>query len=147
MPGHFFYGSVRIDFESAVRADVSRQNCSVCPRYWYVDATFGCAACGRSFSFSADEQRAWYEEYGFWVDSRPKNCVACRRELRNRKRLRQEYDSEVARAIESGDLECKKQLADVIDQLYEAGGELPGRINENRRRLARQIEKLAQRSE
>lgn len=35
MPPHFFYGALRVNYASAVRADVDRQNCAMCPRYWY----------------------------------------------------------------------------------------------------------------
>lgn len=139
MPEHFFYRSLRLNYQTAVRADTGKQNCSICPRHWYVEAIFPCARCGAEFSFNAAEQRAWYEDYGFWVDSLPRHCLACRRELRNLKAARQEYDQNVAHALQHGDLESRKRLAGVIDQLYEFGGELPPRINENRRRLANQI--------
>jgi len=139
MPPHFFYGSLRINYETAIPAAVDKQNCSICPRYWYVDAVFGCARCGAEFLFSAGEQRAWYEEYGFWVDSLPRHCPECRRDLRKLKAVRHEYDQNVAHTLRHGDLESKKRLASVIDQLCERGGELPPRINENRRRLASQI--------
>ncbi len=139
MPAHFFYRSLRVIYETAVRSDPHNQNCSICPRYWYVEAIFPCDRCGAAFSFSAAEQRVWYEDYGFWVDSLPRHCLACRRDLRNLKAVRQEYDQNVAHTLLHGDLETKKRLADVIDQLYEFGGELPARINENRRRLANQI--------
>ena len=136
MPVHFFYGSLRIDYGSAVRADVGKQNCSICPRYWYVDAVFPCRRCGNEFDFTAAEQRTWYEDYGFWVDAFPAHCASCRRALRELKAARQEYDRTVTSTLESGDAEARKRLALVIDQLYELGGELPPRINENRRRLA-----------
>ncbi|HET8623731.1 MAG TPA: hypothetical protein VFM14_09240 [Gemmatimonadales bacterium] len=45
----------------------------------------------------------------------------------------------MALVLRGGELESVKQLARVIDQLYEFGGELPPRINEIRRRLAKQI--------
>ena len=139
MPMHLFRGSLRVDYGSAVRSDPGTQNCSVCPRYWYVDAVFPCDRCGAEFTFSASEQRVWYEDYGFWVDSVPRHCLACRRDLRTLRGVRQEYDRHVTDVLERGDLESKKRLAAVIDQLYGFGGELPPRINENRRRLADQI--------
>ena len=142
MPGHFFYGSLRIDYDSAVRADSGTQNCGVCPRYWYIDATFQCARCGSEFPFTAEEQRIWYEEYGFWVDAFPKRCAVCRRDLRRLKDLRREYDRDIASALELGDLDSKRHVAGIIDQIYEIGGDLPPRINENRRRLGRQIATL-----
>ena len=142
MPAHFFFRSLRIKYGSAVRADPGRQNCSICPRYWYVDTTFACDRCDGEFTFSAEEQRIWYEEYGFWIDSLPKHCLECRRELRELKAARREYDRNLEEALNSTDPELKRRLARVIDELYELGGELPLRINENRRRLARQLSKL-----
>jgi hypothetical protein len=139
MPAHFFYRSLRVEYETAVRSNPHDQNSSICPRYWYVDAIFLCDGCGAEFTFSAAEQRVWYEEYRFWIDSLPRHCLACRRDLRNLKSVRQEYDQTVARTLEGGDLESKKRLAAIIDQLYELGEDLPDRINENRRRLANQI--------
>ena len=141
MPLHFFYGSLRRDYSSAVRADVEKQNCSICPRYWYVDAVFPCRRCGDEFIFSAAEQRVWYEDYGFWVDAVPAHCLSCRRTLRELKSARQEYDQTVTRVLDAGDIEAKRRLAAVIDLLYELGGELPARINETRRRLAKHISK------
>ena len=139
MPPHLFGRALRLDYASAVRSNPERQNCSICPRHWYVDATFACELCGGEFQFTAAEQRVWYEEYGFWVDSLPRHCVACRRSLRDARTLRQEYDRTVARTLEHGDTASRQRLADVIDRLYELGGELPPRINESRRRLANQI--------
>lgn len=141
MPPHFFYGSLRVDHVRAVRANVERQNYSMCPRHWYADAVFRCERCTGEFTFSAAEQRVWYEEYGFWVDAFPKHCLACRRALREVAHARQEYDRLVEATLASTDLAPKRRLAAIIDQLYELGGELPPRINENRRRLAREIAK------
>jgi hypothetical protein len=139
MPGHLFWQSVRLDYTAAVRSNPEKQNCSICPRFWYVDAYFRCERCGAEFVFTAEEQRVWYEEYGFWIDSLPKHCPACRKDLRQLKAARQEYDRAVAAGLEPGDLASWKRLAAVIDQLYELGGELPARINVNRRRLANLI--------
>jgi hypothetical protein len=139
MPAHFFYRSLRVNYETAVHSNPDNQYCSICPRYWYADATFPCDRCGVEFVFSAAEQRVWYEEYGFWVDSLPRHCLACRRDRRTLKVVRKEYDQTVAQVLQYDDLEAKKRLAGVIDQLYEFGGELPPKINENRRRLANQI--------
>ena len=139
MPAHFFHGSLRVDYSSAVRANTGKQNCSICPRHWYLDAIFPCGRCGGEFTFTASEQRVWYEEYGFWIDSLPKHCPGCRQGLCELKVARQEYDRGVKDALQSEDLGQKERLARAIDQLYELGEQLPPRINENRRRLARQI--------
>ena len=139
MPLHHFWRAVRLDYDSAVRANPERQNCSICPRYWYVDAVFLCERCGNEFTFTADEQRVWYEEHQFWIDSLPRHCLACRRGLRALKTARREYDQSIEQALAADDLELKERIASVIDQLYELGGDLPLRINANRRRLARDI--------
>ena len=142
MPPHFFWGALRLDYGTAIRADTGAQNCSMCPRYWYLAAHFRCERCDAEFEFSAAEQRVWYEEYGFWVDAFPKHCLACRHALRTLKAVRQEYDRSVADTMRGGDVESKRRMAAVIDQLYELGGELPPRINENRRQLANQISRI-----
>ena len=139
MPPHFFYRSRRIDYGSAVRADPEKQNASICPRHWYVNTIFPCERCGGEFAFTAAEQRVWYEDYGFWIDSLPQHCLDCRRKLREAKAARQDYDRSIAEALATADRELKLRLAGAIDQLYELGEELPPRINENRRRLARQL--------
>jgi len=69
MPLHLFRGAVSIDYGTAVRADVSKQDYTVCPRHRYIDATFKCIDCGNDFLFSTDEQRFWYEQRRFYVDS------------------------------------------------------------------------------
>jgi hypothetical protein len=79
MPSHLFYGALHIDHDTAVKADIRRQDFSVCPRQWYVDAVFSCRRCGEKFRFSADEQWFWYEECRFYVDSAPRECPSCRR--------------------------------------------------------------------
>ena len=139
MPAHLFHRSLRVNYQTAVRSNPDKQNCSICPRYWYVDANFPCDRCRAEFTFSAAEQRAWYEDYGFWIDSLPRHCLRCRHDLRRLRAVRQEYDGSVAEVLRGGELESVIQLAGVIDQLYEFGGELPPRINEIRRRLANQI--------
>ena len=144
MPRHLFAGVLRLDYSTAVRSNPERQNCSICPRYWYVDAMFACDRCGSEFTFTAAEQRTWYEEYGFWIDSLPRHCLDCRRELRDLKAARQDYDRRIKESLEGDDLELKKHMAVVIDLLYELGGALPQRINENRKRLARQVAKAEQ---
>lgn len=142
MPAHLFWGSLHLDHDNAVQADISRQNYTVCPRHWYVDATFRCSTCGESFVFSAAEQKFWYEELGFYVDSRAKNCLTCRRNERRKKALRQQYDRDVEVTLRSGDLQAKRALAEVIDELLSMDDCLPARIHDNRKQLAGQIARL-----
>jgi hypothetical protein len=139
MPPHFFFGHLRLDYTSAIRADTSKQNFSVAPRHWYIDASFRCDRCGEEFCFVAAEQKRWYEEYAFWVDSLPNECRGCRRELRRLKSLRQAYDREIAIALSSKDVEPKIHVATIVDLLLEAGENLPTKIRANRTVLGMQI--------
>lgn len=144
MPPHFFWAHLRLDFASAVKADTSRQNFTVCPRHWYLDATFACTRCGREFLFSTEEQRYWYEELRFYVDSHPRQCQECRSELRKLKALRQEYDREIANALRrESSSELKERLIVVIDMLRDGGIVLPDRADQNRNTLAKQLERNA----
>ena len=69
MPAHFFSGAKFIDYKTAIRADTSKQDCSVAPRHWYIDCDFDCPKCGREITWTAQERKAWFELYRFWVDS------------------------------------------------------------------------------
>jgi hypothetical protein len=130
---------VGLDYDSATKADTSRQNFTVAPRHWYVDVNVRCERCGEVFRFTAAEQKTWYEEYNFYVDSFPRHCRACRGERRKVKRLRQEYDRDIATALTSSDLDLKIRVATVVDELRDAGETLPERALENRRTLAKQL--------
>ncbi|MBX3416289.1 MAG: zinc-ribbon domain containing protein [Pirellulaceae bacterium] len=141
MPRHLFWECLHLDHATAIRANISRQNYSVCPRYWYVDAVFKCSRCSENFCFTAAEQKRWYEELGFYVDSYAKNCQDCRRDERKRKELRQIYDHEIEVTLQSKDIEAKKRLASLIDEMCSFEAVLPQKIHENRRVLGRQIDR------
>lgn len=67
----------------AVRGDPRRQLfCCDVPRYFYVDRTHACRACGAEFVFSAREQRHWYETLGLRLDATAVRCLPCRRAFR-----------------------------------------------------------------
>ena len=143
MPDWLFSGVLHLNYATAVRADISKQNYSICPRHWYIDAAFRCARCGHTFVFAASEQKFWYEELGSWVDSKAKHCARCRRELRELKALRQEYDREVAAALlPKAEIGRKQRLIEVLDLLDQSGVKLPDKISENRLVLLAQIERL-----
>src|SRR5262245_17001054 len=99
MPDYFFFGAKRKDFKTAQQADITKQNFTMCPRHWYFDVVFVCRDCSEEFVFGAEEQRFWYEEKFFYVDSLPKRCVQCRKAERGRLELRKRYDAEIADAL------------------------------------------------
>jgi Probable zinc-ribbon domain len=142
MPGHLFGSDRHLDYSTAVRADISRQNFSVCPRHWYINAAFHCSRCGQPFVFTAEEQKFWYEELKFWIDSRPKECAKCRQELRAMKALQQEYDREIASALsKETSVDQKQRLVAVIEAIEAGGVTLAAKVVENRRVLLSQIQK------
>ena len=143
MPSHLFFGSRRMDYGSAQRADISRQNYSVCPRHWYVDATFSCQDCGNVFTFSASEQRFWYEDRHFWIDSLPTRCTACRKEQRTRLNLRKRYDALIATALGACPPDTKKEAVAIINELEAAEDEIPEKMKQNRTLLYAQLAKAA----
>jgi hypothetical protein len=72
-----------LDSGRAILADPAKQlYCDWPPYLAYFDTTHECADCHDDFVFSKEEQRFWYEELGFWVQSRPKQCSNCRRKRR-----------------------------------------------------------------
>ncbi|PAW72970.1 MAG: hypothetical protein B9S33_22570 [Pedosphaera sp. Tous-C6FEB] len=117
MPPGFFFRALGLDYSTAVRANPALQNYTVAPRHWYLDARFRCAACPADFVWSAQEQRAWFEDYGFYVDSRPTLCPRCRADRRNARRLRREYDASVTLARSSGNTEQKVRIVQIVDEL------------------------------
>ena len=143
MPTHFFFGAISIDYSTAVKAKTSKQNYSVCPRQWYIDANFKCKGCDTNFLWSASEQKAWFEDYQFWVDSYPTLCPKCRKEKRELKNLRQEYDKLVAEAKSSKRIEIKKRVVELIYAL-EKSLKLPEGVIETKKTLIKQIKKAEQ---
>jgi hypothetical protein len=142
MPEYFFFGAVRLDYKSAERADVEKQNYTVCPRCWYVDATFVCRDCNTEFVFSVSEQRFWYEDRRFYVDSLPRRCVRCRKMERARLELKKDYDASIAGALSSKTGEEKKRLIEIIDELEAAEGSISERMREKREVLRAQLAKM-----
>lgn len=139
IPMHFFFGAVRIDHSTAIRADTAKQDYSVCPRHWYVDAYMPCEGCGDTFLWSASEQRAWFEEYRFYVDSRATRCMVCRAQKREITALKQKYDRAVSEARTGRDVKKKKDIVALIDQLASMTKEVPVRMVETRELLLKQI--------
>jgi len=141
MPLHLFSGALDIDYSTAIRANTAVQDCSVCPRHWYIDAHFRCAECGADFVWSAQEQQAWFETYRFWIDSHPRLCRPCYAKRRNALHLRQEYDSLVASARSGGTPEQKAQIIEIVDALESYLSCIPDKFTETRDLFKKQIAK------
>lgn len=139
MPEFFFWGARSIDFDTARRGDQTRQNFSVCPRHWYIDADFTCEGCGSGFTWSAGEQKVWFEDYFFWVDAFPRHCRNCSADRRRLARLRREYDANVAEARDQGSAKQKARIVRVVSELEAACACLPKKMIETRELFRHQI--------
>jgi hypothetical protein len=142
MSRRFFYKAVDIDHSTAVRANIDKQNYTVCPRHWYIDATFCCETCGERFAWPAGEQRVWFEEYKLRVDSCPAICTRCRAKRRKLKSLQQAYDRDVAAARGRASVEDKKRILSLIDQIAEMAKSIPAGMEATRTLLLKQIKKV-----
>ena len=58
----------------------------------YFDAKRECADCGKPFIFFAAEQKYWYEELGFPLESDCVRCVVCRKKQQGLELNRQRYE-------------------------------------------------------
>jgi hypothetical protein len=65
--------------ESAIPANIKRQNFSTFARGYYVDILKKCRTCRRPFLFFAKEQQYWHEVLGFYIDADCVDCPECRR--------------------------------------------------------------------
>jgi hypothetical protein len=141
MPLHLFSGAHDLDYSTAIRANTAVQDCSVCPRHWYIDARFRCTECEADFLWSAEEQRVWFETYRFWVDSRPRHCRDCRAKRRDAVHLRQEYDALVNTARSAGTSDQKRRTIEIVDALESYLGRVPDKLSQTRELFRRQLAK------
>ncbi len=76
---HAFSARTKRIANTAIVADLSRQTAATMAVTHYFDLECNCRDCGRSFIFFAEEQKYWYEELGFGLDSDCVHCVECRK--------------------------------------------------------------------
>jgi hypothetical protein len=139
MPEHLFWGATHVDHATAIQGNPKKQNFSVCPRHWYVDAGFECEGCGQEFTWKAGEQKAWLEDYFFWVESQPRHCNECMANRRRLESLRKEYDSSIAIARDHGSAEQKHRIIEIITELESSFAQLPKKMIETKNLFERQI--------
>jgi hypothetical protein len=140
MPRHFFYGALAVHHETAARASVEKQNYSVCPRHWYMDADFKCERCGKEFTWTAKEQKVWFEDYFFWVDSRPRHCKECSGAIRRLLDKQKEYDATVAAARDHGTPDQKSRIIQIVCELQQVFGTLPEKMTKTKELFEHQNE-------
>ncbi len=77
---------------TAVCANIQKQVSATMHVTHYFDLERLCHDCGRSFIFFADEQKHWYEDLQFGLDSDCIRCVPCRKQQQGVARMRQQYE-------------------------------------------------------
>lgn len=130
-----------MDHQTAIRANVEVQKYCVAPRHWYVDADFQCGTCNQEFTWSAREQKLWFEDYAMWVDAQPWQCKSCIADARHLADLQVEYDSKVASARDGGTLEGKNRIIQIVSELTKSLSNLPDKMMETKAVFERQIAK------
>ena len=144
MPKHFFHGALCVDHETAIPANPEKQNYSVCPRHWYVDALFKCKGCGDEFTWTAVEQKVWFDDYFFWIDSKPQHCKKCRTERRRLSELWKEYGTMVTAARNGGTSDQKRRIVLIVDELAQELGQLPEKMMQTKELFECQIKAKAE---
>jgi len=116
-----YWGYRREDIfiETAIPADLEKQNFPTFPRKLYVDIRRKCIQCERWFIFFAREQKYWYEELGFIIDADCVKCVECRKKEQGIKQLISEYEKllKISSRTESETINLKE----IAQELYEFG--------------------------
>lgn len=99
-------------------ADVSKQYRGYGARPFYITTLHTCRSCGVEFRFSAEEQKLWFEELGFFIDAYPGCCLPCRKEARSSKAKMRRYNQYHADDDGSLTTEQSRELADLIMELF-----------------------------
>lgn len=77
---------------TAIPADTSRQLPATVPVTHYFDAKRICRDCARPFIFFAEEQKYWYEELQFPLESDCVRCIDCRKKQQGLAFDRERYE-------------------------------------------------------
>ena len=102
---------------TAIEADLSKQTPATVPVSHYYDVKRKCRDCEKMFLFFAAEQKYWYEELGFGLDSDCVRCVWCRGKQNELSKLRKEYED--LRSNENRSKSETLKLAEYCMQLIE----------------------------
>lgn len=101
----------------AIEADVDKQLfCDNSPYLAYYDYRKVCESCNKSFVFSKEEQKYWYEELGFWVQSVPKNCKECRSKIRSENKIKTELTA-LIRELDFNNADQLLKVASLFDNI------------------------------
>lgn len=116
---HWRYQGLKYFSETAIHANIEKQNYAIYPRRVYVDIEEHCEKCGRPFLFFAKEQKHWFEELGFWIDAHCTRCIECRKKDQEIKLLQKRYQTLVDKENRSS--EESRDLKAVAMELFQLG--------------------------
>jgi hypothetical protein len=104
---------------TAIPADLGRQVPQTVPVTHYFDMECKCRDCGRPFIFFAREQKHWYEDLGFSLNSDCVRCVECRKQQQGIARERERF--ETLYHVPEKTVEQCLQMAEACLSLIESG--------------------------
>ena len=147
MPRRFFPNVKKLDYRSAIKADVSKLRVSAwqdMPRCWYIDAWFDCGKCGKEYCWTAKVQQVWFERFHIMSEAFPKLCPECRRKKRKLTLALAKFSEASKNALlRSTDLETKKQALAILEEIEKLSEtDLTRGLQEKREILTRQIERM-----
>lgn len=87
------------------------------PFFTHYDETLECQTCKCFFEFSKKEKKFWYEDLKFIVWSYPKNCLSCRKKIREPK----VKNNRLTYLITNIEQTKSKQVEEIIDIFLEYG--------------------------
>lgn len=94
---HWRYAGLSYFAETAIPAETEKQNYADYSRKLYVDIEETCKSCQREFIFFALEQKYWFEELKFWVDSHCIKCINCRKRDFEIKQMQIKYSNLISK--------------------------------------------------
>jgi hypothetical protein len=77
---------------TAIKADLTKQPPATVAVTHYFNAKRTCRDCDKPFIFFAEEQKHWYEELGFGLDSDCVRCPVCRKRQQGLARAKERYE-------------------------------------------------------
>lgn len=119
LKSYWRYSAESIFPETAIKADLAKQNYTITPRSIYVDIQKICINCGKWFLFFAKEQKYWYETLGFYVDADYIKCSDCRYKEHEIKKLFNRYE-ELLKCDSRSDQETS-ELKNIALELFQQG--------------------------
>ncbi|MES2676676.1 MAG: zinc-ribbon domain-containing protein [Pseudomonadota bacterium] len=116
---HWRYSSVKYFPETAIEANIEKQNYALYPRKLYVDIAIQCDVCKRMFIFFALEQKYWFEELEFYIDAHCTRCIECRKNDQEIRFMQKRYQTLIASNERT--VQETNDLKNIALELYQLG--------------------------